>query len=70
MKTVRLSISGMTCNHCVMHVENALKELPGVKSAKVDLKGKSAEVTYDEGAIDTKKMSEAVAEAGYKVENA
>ena len=68
MKTVKLSISGMTCNHCAMHVENALKELTGVKSAKVDLKGKSAEVAYDESAVDTKKMSEAVAEAGYKVE--
>ncbi|MHB8174062.1 MAG: heavy-metal-associated domain-containing protein [Nitrospirota bacterium] len=68
MKTVKLSVSGMTCNHCAMHVENALKELSGVKTAKVDLKDKSAEVTYDEGAVDTKKMADAVAEAGYKVE--
>ncbi len=68
MKTVKLNVAGMTCNHCVMHVENALKELSGVKGAKVDLKSKSAEVTYDESAVDTKKMAQAVAEAGYKVE--
>ncbi len=70
MKTVKLKVVGMTCNHCVMHVENALKEISGVKDAKVDLKGKSAEVTYDENAVDTKKMAQAVAEAGYKIENA
>ena len=68
MKTVKLSVSGMTCGHCAMHVENALKDLAGVSAAKVDLKEKSAEVTYDEAAVDTKKMAEAVAEAGYKVE--
>ncbi len=68
MKTVKLSVSGMTCGHCAMHVENALKDLAGVSTAKVDLKAKSAEVTYDEAAVDTNKMAEAVAEAGYKVE--
>jgi copper chaperone len=68
MKTIKLSVSGMTCGHCAMHVENALKDLAGVSSAKVDLKEKSAEVTYDESSVDTNKMAEAVAEAGYKVE--
>ncbi len=68
MKTVKLKVAGMTCNHCVMHVENALKELSGVKTAKVDLKDKSAEVTYDESAVDTKELAQAVAEAGYRVE--
>jgi len=68
MKTVKLSVTGMTCGHCAMHVENALKDLAGVSTAKVDLMEKSAEVTYDEAAVDTKKMAEAVVEAGYKVE--
>ena len=26
----KLSIEGMSCQHCVMHVANALKELEGV----------------------------------------
>jgi copper chaperone len=68
MKTIKLSVSGMTCGHCAMHVENALKDLAGVSTAKVDLKQKSAEVTYDEASVDTEKMAEAVADAGYKVE--
>lgn len=31
-----LKIEGMTCGHCVMHVQSA-EAVPGVKSAKVDL---------------------------------
>ncbi len=69
MKTIKLSVSGMSCNHCVMHVNNALKELDGVSDVKVDLAGKSAEVTYDESKVDKSKMAEAVKEAGYTVQD-
>src|SRR5512143_2590153 len=34
---VTLNIGGMTCASCVDHVEKALKELPGVQSAAVNL---------------------------------
>lgn len=68
MKNITLNISGMTCNHCVMHVTNALKELPGVADAKVSLEKKTAEVTFDESKLDKDDMAEAVKEAGYKVE--
>lgn len=67
MKKITISISGMTCNHCVMHVGNALKELDGVADVRVDLAGKSADVTYDEPKTDKSKMAEAVKEAGYTV---
>lgn len=42
--TKKLLIEGMTCGHCVMHVEEALKGIFGVKSVKVDLEGKKAVV--------------------------
>jgi len=32
-----LKIQGMTCNHCVMRVAKALKQVPGVQDARVDL---------------------------------
>ena len=35
MKTVK--IKGMTCNHCVMAVTKALKEIDGISNVKVDL---------------------------------
>lgn len=60
-----LSIEGMSCNHCVMHVKNALTEVQGVASVAVDLASKSAVV--EGGALDDAAMKAAVAEAGYEV---
>lgn len=41
------AISGMTCNGCRSHVENALKEVPGVIDAKVDLEKAQAEISME-----------------------
>ncbi len=67
MKKETLKIQGMTCNHCVMRVAKALKALPGVQDAQVDLKKAEAAVTYDEGKVTREKMGAAVVDAGYKV---
>jgi copper chaperone len=67
MANSTLKIQGMTCNHCVMRVAKALKALPGVKDAKVDLQKGEAVVAYDEAAITPEKLSAAVVDAGYKV---
>lgn len=63
--TKKVFIEGMTCNHCAMHVEEALKEVCGIKSAKVDLKGKVAviELAHD---VDDEKIKAAVEDAGYE----
>ena len=60
-----LKIEGMSCGHCVMHVQSALEGIPGVKSAKVDLLERSAMVEGDE--LSDQTMRAAVADAGYKV---
>jgi copper ion binding protein len=65
MKTT-LKINGMSCEHCVKHVKEALEGVGGVTSAKVSLKTNSAEVTHDEKA-ELLQMKAAVAEAGYEV---
>lgn len=67
MSTSTLKIQGMTCNHCVMRVAKALKSVPGVQDAQVDLKKGEAIVTYDEAAVTKEKLSTAVVDAGYKV---
>jgi copper ion binding protein len=60
-------IQGMTCNHCVMRVAKALKAVPGVMDARVDLQKGEAVVTYDNVKVTPEKLSFAVVEAGYKV---
>ena len=67
MTKVNLKIQGMTCNHCVMRVAKALKAVPGVQDAQVDLQKAEAAVTYDDAKVSLDKLSVAVVEAGYKV---
>lgn len=64
--TKTLSIEGMSCGHCVAHVEEALKELCGVKSVKVSLQDKTAvvELAHD---VEDKKFKDAIDEAGYEL---
>jgi copper chaperone len=67
MTKTMLKIEGMSCNHCVVRVENALTGVEGVESAKVSLDEKMADVEYDESKADLEKFKKAVDEAGYKV---
>ncbi|GHV41766.1 mercuric reductase [Spirochaetia bacterium] len=65
MKTT-LKIDGMSCEHCVKHVKDALEEIGGVSSAKVSLKENSADVEHD-ATVALAAMKEAVTEAGYEI---
>ena len=67
MATTTIKVQGMTCNHCVMRVAKALKAVPGVQDAKVDLQKAEAVVSYDDAKVSADKLSVAVVEAGYKV---
>lgn len=61
-----ITVEGMACEHCVNAVKTALEELDGVKSAKVDLKKKTATVkSKDE--ISNESISNAIANAGFTV---
>jgi copper ion binding protein len=64
MKTV-LKVNGMSCDHCVAHVREALEGVTGVKSAKVSLKDKSAQVNHGDG-VSIDALKAAVTEAGYE----
>ncbi len=66
MKTIRLKITGMTCASCVLHIENDLKELDGVKEAVVNLPLKSGSVTFDPEKLTENDIINAVKKAGYK----
>jgi copper chaperone CopZ len=63
-KTIELNVTGMTCEHCVRSVTNALKDVPGVSEAVVSLDEKKATVTGDE--VDVAKLIAAVEEEGYE----
>lgn len=64
-QAMTLSISDMTCASCVARVERALKAVPGVVDAQVNLATEQAEVTVLRGAVDADALAAAVARAGY-----
>jgi len=62
---IHLHIEGMTCAACVARVERALKRVPGVHEAVVNLATESATVQAAPGAVPVERLLEAVEMAGY-----
>nr|WP_255528808.1 heavy metal translocating P-type ATPase [Roseomonas sp. KE0001] len=65
-ETTELSIEGMTCASCVGRVERALKAVPGVLEASVNLATERALVRHAGSAVDAAALEAAVRRAGYK----
>lgn len=63
--SLTLPVIGMTCAACQHHVESALKETAGVKSAQVDLMANRASVVYDPAEASAEGLVEAIRGAGY-----
>ena len=63
--TLELSVAGMTCASCVGRVEKALKAVPGVSNATVNLTTERASITAA-GGVSASALIQAVAKAGYE----
>ena len=62
-----LRVSGMTCQHCVGRVQEALAAVPGVTAAAVDLDSGTARVDTAPEFSDATALKRAVEAAGYAV---
>lgn len=76
MTQINLAIDGMTCASCVMRVERALRKVPGVHDATVNLSVEQAHVQLADAAAEApaagaayeaveQALCEAVRQAGY-----
>ncbi|MBN1523451.1 MAG: heavy-metal-associated domain-containing protein [Spirochaetales bacterium] len=66
-QSITLKLEGMSCGHCAMTIQKALKDTAEVNDAHVDFDKKEAYIT----GADTVKASfliKAVENAGYKAE--
>ncbi len=63
---IKLNITGMTCQHCVKSVREALADVPGVDKV-VEVNLERGEATL-EGNPETDRLLEAVREEGYEAE--
>src|ERR687888_507451 len=64
---IELPITGMTCASCVNRVQKALKKVPGVADASVNLATEQASVRYDPAEVRPEQLQAAVENAGYGV---
>ncbi|MFM2053391.1 MAG: hypothetical protein RL456_1428, partial [Pseudomonadota bacterium] len=63
----QLPIDGMTCASCVTRVERALRKVPGVVEAEVNLATEQARIVARPGAADRAALAEAVRRTGFSV---
>jgi P-type Cu+ transporter len=66
VETIELGVGGMTCASCVAHVEKALKDVPGVLEASVNLATERASVRALSGPGLTERLRRAISQAGYE----
>ncbi len=66
MKKETFIVQGMHCVSCALTIEQALKKVPGVKNASVNLMSEKAAVEYEKPAT-VELLKNAVAKIGYKL---
>ena len=64
--TADIGIGGMTCASCVARVEKALKKVPGVATASVNLATETARITYQDADQMEARLRRSVRDAGYE----
>jgi Cu+-exporting ATPase len=65
--SANLDILGMTCAACVRRIEGALRKVPGVEEATVNLATERAAVRFDPAQASLRSIAAAIADAGYQV---
>ncbi len=64
-KTLILAVSGMSCNHCVMHMKKALSAMTGVQVEDVQIG--SARIRMDESMVSRDALAAVIEKAGYQL---
>jgi Cd2+/Zn2+-exporting ATPase/Cu+-exporting ATPase len=66
-RTIELPVAGMDCASCAAHVEEAVRQLPGVADVRVLLSAERATVAFDPERVDRGRIVAAIGAAGYSV---
>ena len=67
MEKIILNVDGMSCEHCVNAIENALNELDGVEEIEVSLDDGTVAFEYDKNITNIEDIKLVIDEEGYEV---
>jgi len=67
MNKETLKVNGMSCEHCVKAVTNALAAIPGVKDINVSLKAGTASFSHDPAKAPLDAIKAAVIDKGFQI---
>ena len=66
MNTLKLTIDGMSCGHCLNRVQKALGTVPGVELKSVQIG--QATLDYDPARQSPEAIADVVTKAGYRAQ--
>lgn len=67
LKTIELSVKGMTCSSCEAPVTKSIGELVGIGDVKTSFESANTIVKYDPSKVTKNQIVEAITKVGYKV---
>jgi len=62
-----LIVEGMTCQHCVQTITDALGKIAGTHKVAVDLDKKEVQVDYNEDETNLQEISDKIVEVGFEL---
>jgi copper chaperone len=66
-KHVVLNVPAISCNHCRMAIEGAVRDMDGVLAVNVDVSDKTVSLEYDADLVDLEELKDTIEEEGYPV---
>lgn len=66
MTTIELAISGMHCASCGMLIDEAVEELPGVRTSSTDMRAERTRVELDGTGAGPAEVVAAIEAEGYR----
>ena len=69
MRQETIKVEGMTCQHCVETITDALNNITGLNTVNVDLVKKEVSVKFNENETKLKKIFDKIIEVGFELPN-
>ena len=69
MRQETIKVEGMTCQHCVQTISDALNNITGLNTVNVDLVNKEVREKFNENETKLKNISDKIIELGFELPN-